>query len=129
MLKSIELEIVKKYINKSKQERIIWELNNPKKRRNIMLERFSSPEIFDNNCIRLVDYMPPNELERYLFQLSRVEEVYFIGEDYIGELSLREATLKANTGELCIIYCGKGIGYYQGEQEQGKPPRYLLQKK
>ena len=94
-----------------------------------MLERFPSPEIFDINCIQLVGYMPPDELEGYLFRLSRVEEVYFIGEDYIGELSLREATLRANTGELCISYCGKGIGDYQGEQEQGKPPRYLLRKK
>lgn len=128
MINSVELEIVKMYITKSKQERIIWELSNLKKRETIMIQRLVSPEVFEKSCMRLVEYMSPEKLKMYLFQLSRAKEVYYIGEDYIGQLSLDKATMKANTGEVCIIYCGNGIGYYQGEQECGKPPRYLLQR-
>lgn len=54
--------------------------------------------------------------------------MYFIGEDYIGDLSLKEAVERASEGEICIIYCGEGIGYYQGEQEKGAPPRFMLLK-
>lgn len=129
MINSIELEIIKKYINKDKQERIIWEFGNSKKRDNIMLERFAGPDIFNKNCLQLLEYMPPDVMEKYLFQLSRAKDIYFIGQDYIGELPLKQAINRANTGEICIIYCGNGIGYYQGERECGNPPRFLLLQK
>ena len=125
MINGVELEIVKMFVAKSKQERIIWEFGKPEKRQNIMLRRFAGPEIFDGNCIQLVEYMPPQTLKNCLSHLSNAKEVYYIGEDYIGKLSLDQAALRANTGEICIIYCGNGIGYYQGE-ECGRPPRYLL---
>lgn len=128
MIRSIELEIVKMFVEKNKQERVIWELDNPKKRHMIMMERFASPGIFKCDCLTSINYMSPNELEMYLFRISGANEVYYIGEEYMGKLLLHQAALKANTGEICIIYCGKGIAYYQGEQEQGKPPRYLLRR-
>ena len=124
----IEEEIVKMFVKKNKQARLIWEFRDPQKRQSIMIRKFASPGIFEDSCIQPAVYMPPNMLESCLFKLSKAEEVYYIGESYIGESSLHEAALRANTGEMCIIYCGKGIGYYQGEQEQGRPPRYLLQK-
>ena len=65
-------------------------------------------------------------MEKHLFQLSGAREVYFVGESYTGILPLKQAVTKAHTGEICVIYCGKGIGYYQGEQEYGSPPRYML---
>lgn len=49
-----------------------------------------------------------------------------MGESYIGEISLKEAVENADGGEICIIYCGKGIGYYQGEQIIGAPSRFML---
>ena len=55
-------------------------------------------------------------MQTYLYNLSKKSNVYFIGEDYIGDLSLKEAVERASEGEICIIYCGEGIGYYQGEQ-------------
>lgn len=62
----------------------------------------------------------------YIYILSREEFVYSIGKDYIGKMPLEQAAERANEGEICIIYCGNGIGYYQGEQEKGAPPRFLL---
>ena len=65
-------------------------------------------------------------MKNYLHKLSGAENVYFIGEDYIGKMLLEQAAERANEGEICIIYCGYGIGYYQGEQEKGAPPRFML---
>lgn len=50
MIKEIELEIVRNYVNKNRQERIIWEFDNRKRRENIMLKRFASPDIFKKNA-------------------------------------------------------------------------------
>lgn len=121
----VEQEIIKKYVDKNKQERILWELDNPKKRGNVFW-KFAGSDIFKKDCLQPVEYMSSDEMERHLFKLSGVRDIYFIGEDYIGELSLKEAVKRAGTGEICIIYCGNGIGYYQGEQDSGKPPRFML---
>ncbi len=88
--------------------------------------RFVSPDIFIQAYLHKVQYMTGDEMEECLFKLSGVQDVYFIGEDYVGVLSLKQAVERAHTGEICIIYCGNGIGYYQGEQEIGSPPRFLL---
>lgn len=122
----IEYEIVKKYVKKNKQKRIIWEFSNSKKRRDVIWKFFAGPDIFKENCLHPIKYMSDSEMEQYLYQLSGSKNVYYIGEGYIGELLLKQAVKGANRGEICIIYCGDGIGYYQGEQEIGKPPRYLL---
>lgn len=120
-----EKEIVQNYIIKSKQERIEWELNHPQKRKDIIWH-FHKPDIFKEACLHPVDYMDQEAMKNYLHKLSSAENVYFIGEDYIGEMSLEQAVERANEGEICIIYCGNGIGYYQGEQEKGAPPRFML---
>ena len=123
-----EQEIIKKYVRKNKQDRILWELSTPRKR-DAVFWNFSGTDIFNENCLHPIKYMQKEEMEKYLFKLSGTSEVYFIGESYIGYLPLNQATERASMGEICIIYCGKGIGYYQGEQEIGKPPRFLLMQK
>ena len=60
---------------------------------------------------------------KYLFELSAASDVYYMGESYIGHLFLEQA---AEIGVVCIIQCGKGIGYYQGEPGYGAPPRFML---
>ena len=120
-----EEEIIKKYIIKERQDRLLWEFNSPKKR-NTVFWHFAGPNCFKSECLQSIAYMSGDVMRNYLLQLSNAKDVYFIGESYIGILSLEEAVTKAQTGEICIIYCGKGIGYYQGEQENGKPPRFLL---
>lgn len=126
MKNDIELEIIKKFVDKDKQERIIWELGNAKKRENIMLMRFAGPNVFLAKCLQLVEYMPSAVMEEMLLRLGGTNSVYYMGLDYIGELTLKEAVAEAHAGDICIIYCGNGVGYYQGEQVYGKPPRFLL---
>ncbi len=125
-ISDIEVEVIRKFVVKSKQERILWELSNPKKRKDVIFMRFPGPNLFKSHCLQEVGYMSETEMESKLFQLSKAKEVCFIGERYIGIISLKDAVRRACTGEICIIYCGQGIGYYQGEQNYGSPPRYLL---
>ena len=49
-------------------------------------------------------------MKDFLIKNSNLGKVYFIGESFIGYLSSEEAAERANTGEICIIYCGNGIG-------------------
>ncbi len=127
-INSVEQEMVKDFVDKNKQERIIWELSNSEKRKRIMINRFAGPNLLKRNCMREINYMSAKEMEKYFMQLRGGKDVYFIGESYIGALSLKEAVICADRGEICIIYCGEGIGYYQGEEEGGKIPRFLLLK-
>ena len=47
-------------------------------------------------------------MKNYLHKLSGAENVYFIGEDYIGKMLLEQAAERP-TKRNCIIYCGNGI--------------------
>ena len=119
------IEFIKRFVISNKKERLIWELESPKKRKDIFW-RFSGSNIFKDECLQKTDYMPVDELEAELYQLSKTRVVYFIGASYVGELSLKEAVEKASCGEICVIYCGNGIGYYQGEEDRANTPRYFL---
>ena len=128
MLHFIEQEIIDNFIISNRKERLYWELCNIKKRENIMLKRFAGPTLFKKDCLQPVKYMPPEMLMVQLLDLGGSNQTYFMGEEYIGTLSLRDAVFRADNGEICIIYCGNGVGYYQGE-ELGSPPRFLLVQK
>jgi len=119
------IEFIKKFVISNKQERLIWELESPRKRKELFW-RFSGSNIFKDGCLQETDYMTNDELEVELYRLSKTKVVYFIGESYVGELSLKEAVVKASFGEICVIYCGNGIGYYQGEEDRANTPRYFL---
>lgn len=120
-----EEEIIKLFIAKNKQERILFELRNHKKRDSVFW-RFAGPNQFKTDCLQPIGHMSCKELEKLLFAHSGASDVYYIGTSYIGVLSLQQAVRNVHMGEICIVYCGNGFGYYQGEQEYGAPPRFLL---
>lgn len=121
-----EIEIIKKYVVKNKQERILWELSNAAKRERVVFTRFPGSILFKEDCLRPVEYMTDTEIETRLLELGGTREVYWMGESYIGPLTLGEAVRRVFDGEIGILYCGNGIGYYQGEEDYGGRPRYLL---
>jgi hypothetical protein len=125
MINPVEEKIIINYIVKSKQERLLWELSTPRKREKVIW-KFSDTKLFKRNCLVPVAYMSADQLDRYFSPMVMAPNVYFIGEDYIGPLTLKQAAQRTQEGEICIIYCGNGVGYYQGEQCTGKPPRFLL---
>ena len=119
------IELIKRFVKSNKQERLIYELQNPKKKEELFW-RFAGKDVFKMECLQETDYMPDDVMVKKLYQLGKSDEVYFIGESYVGEISLKEAVEKVSLGEICVIYCGNGIGIWQGEQEFAKTPRYLL---
>ena len=127
MINPVEEEIIRSYVKENKQERLLWELNSSKKRKTVIW-KFAGTELFKSNCLKPTSYMSANQIEKHFSPMVTTKNVYFIGEDYIGSLTLQQAARRAQEGEICIIYCGNGIGYYQGEQCAGKPPRFLLSK-
>ena len=128
MNKKIEIEIIKKFVVKNKQERIIWELSSEKRRQNVIWH-FDHPSFFKKDILYPTTYMDSKKMEKKLYEMSGSKECYYIGETYIGNMHLKQAGEEAWEGGICIIYCGKGIGYYQGEQEYGAPPRFRLNTK
>ena len=124
---TIEEKIIKSFIKKSKRDRVIWELKNPQKREMIFW-KFGHPDLFDENCLCAIGYMDSSKLYEYLFKLGGNKNIYYLGESYIGALLLEKAVELVETGEICIIYCGNGIAYYQGESDMGNRQRYLLKK-
>lgn len=119
------IEFIKRFVISNKQERLIWELESPKKRKNLFW-RFAGSNIFKDGYLQETDYMSADELESELYQLGKSKVAYFIGKSYVGELSLKVAVEKASCGEICVIYCGNGKGYYQGEEDRANTPRYFL---
>ena len=77
MSRAIEEEIIKQYIKKNKQERMLWELNNPQKREEVIW-RFSKPGIFIEKCLTPIGYMDKIHMIEYLFKLSGVSNVYYL---------------------------------------------------
>ena len=126
MPNKIEQEIVQTYIVKNKRKRILWELDNPKKREYILFNRFLRIDNWKKGCLQPVEYLTSEKLSYYLAEKSKKKEVYFIGEDYIGSLPIKDAVERTRKGEWCMIYCGNGYGYFQGEGGCIKPARYLL---
>ena len=110
--------------NKIEQE--IVQTYNPKKREYILFNRFLRIDNWKKGCLQPVEYLTSEKLSYYLAEKSKKKEVYFIGEDYIGPLYTKAAVARTEMGEWCMIYCGNGYGYFQGEGEFIKPARYLL---
>ena len=130
MNREIENEIVDMFVWANKRERINWELSNKKKREEVVWQRFCHPDIFDK-CV-LQDgkslYLSPKELEDYLFQLGKTRQVYYMGLNYIGEETLEHA-IERMESDICLIYLGNGMAFYQEEQDKLPTPRYLLIRK
>ena len=126
MINNIELEIIETFIKRDRQERIIYELGNVKKRDTILIRRFAGPDVFKQDCLRPLDDLSPSKIWEYLFQIGNNRKVFFIGEERSEELTLEEAVTRAQAGEFCIIYYGNGRGFYQGEQEFGNTHRFML---
>ena len=58
----VEEEIIKQFVVKNKQERILWELRNLKKREQVFW-RFAGPNILSRECLKKMEYRSIEELE------------------------------------------------------------------
>ena len=122
---AIESEIVKLFVQKQYQKRLLYEINS-KKEYDTMWHYFHTEQKLKKECLEKIYYMDEKNLEKYLFQLTGKKEVYYMGIDVRIRMSLREASYQMAHGAVAIVYCGNGIGYYQGEEELADTPRYIL---
>ena len=83
-----------------------------------MFWHFDHPDIFKKEILYPSTYKDAEHLEKVLYEMSGTRECYVIGECYIGTMQLRQACEEAWQGGICIIYCGNGIGYYQGRKSR-----------
>ena len=56
--KIIEMEIITRFVVTQKQERILWELSNPKKCEHLAIKRFCGYNLFKKECLKSTDYIP-----------------------------------------------------------------------
>lgn len=89
MNKETEVEIIKKFIVKNKQERIIWKLQNAKKRKKVFWH-FDHPDIFKKEILYPSTYKDAEHLEKVLYEMSGTRECYVIGECYIWAIFIRK---------------------------------------
>ena len=125
---TIETEIIKLFVQKQYQKRLLYEISS-KKEYDIIRCHFYTEYKFKKECLEKVSYMGDENLEKYLFQLSGKKDIYFMGINTREKMPLKEAVKRINHFEDGIIYCGNGIGYYQGEEELSDTPRYILKSK
>lgn len=124
----IEREIIKSFFLKNKQDRLIWELNNPRKRKRFV-DRIAHPTYIDESCMKVSEMNSLEEVKHFLQNISGTNEIYMIGESYIGEITIDNAINYLRRNEICILYCGNGIGYYQPEENYGDFKKYILKKR
>ena len=70
----IEREIVEKYVKKHKQERILWELTNAKKR-DAVIWKFAGTNIFKDNCLQKTEYISEKEYESMLQDCEEIRKM------------------------------------------------------
>ncbi|WP_123040480.1 hypothetical protein [Cohnella candidum] len=131
----IEALIVKSFFVKRVQDRVLYELSNPQKRKDA-LHRLSSYEKFLER--RIMKEIPkPNSnylnIETLLKQQGASDECYAISwcEDIDGkQIPLKTALKRAvGLGMPSLVFCfPHKLGYFEGEQEYGPPERYILLK-
>ena len=119
----IEKEIISLFVRKNKRKRIRWELARKEKRENVLWMRFNHEHNLMDDCMIEVDQLSYGQIKKILFEMSKAKDVYYMGEDEIRCMDLNEAINRASEGEICLIYCGNGIGYYRGEEHDDS---YLL---
>ena len=124
----IETEIIKLFVQKQYQKRIIYEISS-RKDYDIMWHHFNNEQKFKKECLQKIFWMGEEALEKYLFELSGKKEVYYMGHSARKKMMLKEAVTEGGLWGIGIIYCGNGIGYYVGEEERAETPRYILRAK
>ena len=134
MNKPIEELFVKTFLEKNVQERILFELSNPNKRRKV-ISRFSNPEpllqskyIFmkgKNLSFQLVE----NEISKY-FDINK--ECYTMSTNAQNGkmLEFKEALFHCFEDYMTsILVCGENLVFLKTETGIGSPMKYILIRK
>jgi hypothetical protein len=133
-----EEQFVNTFVLKNRRERSLFELGSPKKRGLFLSSRWLCHEyecLFDNRYLVVLpkSNSDPEAIERTLVANGAGKMCHVISSD--DELDGKEASLYEAL-RICvedprpsILICTPLLAYFQAEQYQGPPPRFLLRKK
>lgn len=126
MNSKIEEEIVRCFIQKNRQDRIIWELQSKRKRDSVMW-KLCDTHLFKREVLYPQRYLSPENLTEKLEALGAQKTIYMIAFDEMYELdcSVLEG-IERQTSNPYLLYYGSGLGYFEGMQEDGAPERCIL---
>lgn len=127
MNSKIEEEIVRCFIQKNRQDRIIWELQSKRKRDSVMW-KLCDTHLFKQEVLYPQRYLSPEDLAEKLEDLGAQKTIYMIAFDEMYELedcSVLEG-IERQWDNPYLLYYGNGLGYFEGMQEDGAPERCIL---
>ncbi len=130
----VEQEIISLFFPKNKRKRIRYELSKVDLNDPDSFGDFHWRNLHSSNNINLKGLYAEDSClsESELHNFAGKDPVYYMGLDYYGWLSVNEAFEKAfHESHMCLIYCGNGVAYYQGEHYSkngigAAPERYRL---
>ncbi|MCR3759755.1 hypothetical protein KYB31_12290 [Clostridium felsineum] len=132
--KLYEIEIVKTFFNKHCRERIIYELNSKKKRMNAI-----SRLCHDFKEVLKIDYMKEINCVDYKEVLEQIKKYSGANACYVisynkevdGLYMELDDALKSIVGlgmpSLVVCNMQNKLAYFEAEQVNGAPPRYILE--
>lgn len=123
----IEEEIIRCFIQKNRQDRIIWELQSKRKRDSVMW-KLCDTHLFKQEVLYPQRYLSPDDLAEKLEALGAQKTIYMIAFDEMYELedcSVLEG-IERQWDNPYLLYYGNGLGYFEGMQEDGAPERCIL---
>ena len=129
----VEQEIISLFYPKNKRKRIRYELSKVDLNNQDSISDFQWRNMNDIGHFNLKNFHAekayPSKTE--LRELAGNTSVYYMGCHYYGWLSAEEAWEKAFESDVCLIYLGNGVAWYQGEQFSANgigaaPERFML---
>lgn len=105
----MEQRFVQTFILPNRRERLLHELNHPKKRAQVFWH-FAGNRELRPECLR-----PGSAGD--LRSLPGCDTVLYIGNSHTGLLPLREALAFAARGDICVMFHPTGPSLWQGEDE------------
>lgn len=128
----LEQKIIEMYVKKGYQERILHELNHPMKRDRVLHRLCHNYEsILKSEGMEPIVSSSSDEITKMILQCGgQKDNCYILSlmDECDGIfLSLNEALDRVvGNGLAAVVYCHNGIAYFEAEQSQGPPPRYIL---
>jgi hypothetical protein len=134
MDKTNEVEIVKTFFHKYYQERILYELNSKKKRLKA-LDRLchNFEEVLNCNYMKKVECTDHEDVLKKMKCHGALETCYVISYNKLvdGKYMKLDEALKnvVGYGMASLVVCiPNKLAYFEAEQINGAPPRYILEK-
>ena len=127
----IEKRFIDNFIKKNKRERVLYELSNPRKRKDA-IGRFchNTLEIIDEKkLIYSGKTITLEELKKYINDSSKGEMCYVISwdEEFDGKCVEPGAALEHMTSSgMAVVIIFTGLIIIKEEQEVGAPTKYVL---